>query len=122
MTTITNQEIESFRSQLAGYPEGIKALDIIQECDGHLGDAISLITLRETGQEPERGLSDWLEKSRKIVCQEEFRNDLAGGLIGVLVEPLTIGLAIPPGIATVIAVYAFKIGVKRFCEPSNSRS
>jgi hypothetical protein len=119
MTTITDQEIESFRSQLADYPEGIKALDIIQECDGHLEDAIALITLRETGQEPERGLSDWLEKSRKIVCQEEFRNDLAGGLIGVLVEPLTTGLAIPPGIATVVAVYVFKIGVKRFCEPPN---
>jgi len=119
MTTITEQEIESFRSRLADHPEGIGALDIIKECGGNLEDAIALITLRETGQEPERGLSDWLEKSRKVVCQEEFRNDLAGGLIGVLVEPLTIGLAIPPGIATVVTVYVFKIGIKRFCESPN---
>ncbi len=122
MTTITYQEIESFRSQLADYPERIKALDVIQECDGHLEDAITLITLRETGQEPDRGLNDWLGKGRKIVCQEEFRNDLAGGLIGVLVEPLATGLAIPPGIATVVAVYAFKIGVKKFCESPNPTS
>ena len=64
MTTITNQEIQSFRSQLTDYPEGIKALDIIQECDGHLEDAIALITLRETAQEPDRGL-DLLQKSHK---------------------------------------------------------
>ena len=119
-TTITGQEVESFRLQLADYPERVKALDVIQECDGHLEDAITLMTLRETGQEPDRSLDDWLENSREIICQEEFRNDLAAGLIGVLIEPLAISLAIPAGIATVVAVYAFKIGIKKFCEYPNS--
>ena len=122
MTTVTPQEIEQFREQLRDYPEAIAALDVIQECDGYLEDAVTLLIMRETGQEPDRGLNEWIQKSRKVICKEEFREELAVGLIAAALEPLATSAAIPPGIATAVGIYVYKIGVKKFCEPSDSES
>lgn len=116
MTTITPEEITQFRSELTDYPDAIAALDVIQQCEGHLEDAITLLMIGETGKEPERGLDELVEKCRKVICQQEFREDLAVGLIAAVVEPLATSAVIPPGIATAVAVYAFKIGVKKFCQ------
>ncbi|MDJ0511698.1 MAG: hypothetical protein QNJ64_20985 [Crocosphaera sp.] len=118
MIVISNKEIEALSSRLSTYPEAIKALNTIKECDGYLEDAMQLIAIRETRDDSERGFQDWLVRGRKILCQEEFRNDLAAGLIGVLIEPLVVSAAIPPGVATVVAIYAFKVGIKKFCESS----
>jgi hypothetical protein len=122
MTTVTQEEINQFREQLAGYPEAITSLDVIQECDGHLEDAITLLILRESGKEPDRGLDEWVQKCRKIICQEEFREELAVGLIAAALEPLATSAAIPPGIATAVGIYAFKIGLKKFCQTPDSES
>ena len=100
MTTITPEEIVQFRSQLEGYPEAIAALDVVQECDGYVDDALTLLVMRETGKEPDRGLNEWLQKSRKVVCQEEYKEALASGMIAPVIEPISMSLGIPPGIAT----------------------
>jgi len=122
MTTITPEEIVQFRSQLEGYPEAIAALDVVQECDGYVDDALTLLVMRETGKEPDRGLNEWLQKSRKVVCQEEYKEALASGMIAPVIEPISMSLGIPPGIATVIAILVFKLGVKKFCETASPAS
>jgi hypothetical protein len=76
MTTVTSEEISQFRSQLADIPQAIDALDAIEECEGYLEDAVPLLLMRETAQEADRSLNDWLEKCRKFICQQEVREAL----------------------------------------------
>lgn len=122
MVVLTIEEITQFRSQLAEYPEALTTLDVIQECEGHLEDAATLLMMRQMGKELDRGVNDILKKCRTVICQEEFRNDLAGGLLGIAVEPVAISVGIPPSVATVFVLYAYKVGIKKFCEPLQSDS
>jgi len=122
MTTVTPQEIEQFREQLRDYPEAIAALDVIQECDGYVEDAVTLLMMRETGQEPDRGVSEWLQKCRTAICQEDVKEALASGLIAPAIEPLAISTGFPPGTATAIGILAFKIGIKKLCDSPSSES
>jgi hypothetical protein len=77
MTTVTQEEINQFREQLAGYPEASAALDVIQKCDGYVEDAVTLLMMRETGKEPDRGVGEWLQKCRTAICQEDVKEALA---------------------------------------------
>jgi hypothetical protein len=116
MLTVTPEEISQFRSQLADSPEALKALNAIEECEGYLDDAIPLLVMRETAQEADRGLNDWLEKIRQFVCQEEVREFLESGLIAPVIEPLTVSTGIPLGTATALSILVFKLGAKKFCQ------
>lgn len=120
MITVTPEEISQFRSQLAGRPQALAALDAIEECEGYLDDAVPLLVMRETAQEADRSLNDWLEKSREFLCQEEVREFLQSGLIAPIVEPLAVSTGIPLGIATALSICVFKLGVKRFCKVPES--
>lgn len=116
-TKITPEELAKFRSELAGYPnpEAIAALDVIEECEGYLEDAVQLLLTRETGTEPDRSLGDLLTKCRKFICQEEVREALEAGILAPAIEPISIGAGIPPGTATAISICAFKLGMKKLC-------
>lgn len=120
MTTISLDELEEFRNQLSSYPEASKALDTVKECEGNLEDAITLLAMREMDEEPDRGFSEVVQRCRKVICQEEFRNDLVGGLLGIAIEPVSISVGVPPSVATVVVLYAYKTGMKKFCEPVDS--
>ncbi len=124
MTTVTQEEIQQFREQLRDYPEAITGLDIIEQRNGNIETAAKILAIR-AGYEPSRKinlLDEMSEKCRKVICQEEFREDLAAGVIVAVVEPLATSAGIPPGLATAIAIYAFKTGVKKFCQPTDSES
>lgn len=120
MITVTPEEISQFRSQLADIPQAIDALDTIEECEGYLDDAIPLLVMRETAQEADRSLNDWLEKCRQFICQEDVRDALESGLIAPVVEPLAISAGIPVGTATALSVLVFKLGAKKFCKVPES--
>ncbi len=121
-TTITQTEIEQLRDQLRDSPEAIATLDIIQECDGHLEDAVKVMIIKKTGKEPDQSLNEWVKKCRHVICKEEFREDLAVGLIAGMIEPLATTAVIPLGIAVAVAIYVFKTGIRTFCEPSEFES
>jgi hypothetical protein len=118
MTTVTTEEIAKFRSQLADYPEAIAALDMIEECEGNLEDAATVLAI-ELGQETDRA-DGWFEslakRCRPVVCQEEFKDDLLAGLVVGAMESLAVSMGIPPGLATPVAIYVVKKGVKNFCK------
>ena len=115
-TTVTSEEIAQFRAELADYPnpEVIAALNAIEECEGYLEDAVPLLLLK-AGREPDRSLSDILEKCRKFICQKEVRESLESGMIAPAIEPIAMGVGIPPGIATAVGICAFKLGIKKVC-------
>ncbi|WP_321206843.1 hypothetical protein [Tolypothrix tenuis] len=109
---------------MADNQDALDTLDLIEQRNGNLETAAKILAIR-AGYEPSRKsniLDDLLEKSRKIICQEEFREVLAAGIIPIVLEPLAISAAIPPGLASVVAIYAFKIGVKKFCQVPDSES
>jgi hypothetical protein len=120
MITITPEEISQFRSQLADSPEALEALDTIEECEGYLDDAVPLLVMRKTTQEADRGLNDWLEKSRQFVCQQEVREALESGFLTPAIQAIAIGTGIHIGIVTALTIYVFKLGVKRFCKVPES--
>jgi hypothetical protein len=125
MITVTPKEIAQYRFQLADYPEAIAAMDVIQECEGNLEDAAVVLAIQE-GQEPDRSARERLEglanRCRPIVCQENFKDDLLAGLVAGAVESLAVSMAIPPGLATPVVIYAVKIGVKNFCKDFEAES
>jgi hypothetical protein len=120
MITVTPEEMSQFRSQLANSPEALVALDTIEECEGYLDDAVALVVMRETAQEPDRGLNNWLEKTRQFICQEEVREALESGVLAPAIEAIALGTGIPLGIATALSISVFKLGAKRFCKVSES--
>ncbi|KAM3116306.1 hypothetical protein [Phormidesmis sp. 146-33] len=122
MTTITRDEVEQLQAQLESYPEAITALNVVLECNGHLEDAITLLTMREMDEDVERGLSEVVQQCRSVICKEEFRNDLVGGLLGIAIEPVSISVGVPPSVATVVLLYAYKTGMNKFCQSIDTKA
>ena len=120
---LTSEEIAQYRSELESYhnPSAIAALDVIEkECDRYPEDAILLLLRRETDTEEDRSMGDLLKKSRKFICQEEVREALESGVLAPAIEAISIGAAIPPGVATAISICAFKLGMKKICDVDES--
>ncbi|AFZ21249.1 hypothetical protein [Allocoleopsis franciscana] len=91
MTTVTPAEIEKFRSQLTEYPEAIAALDEIEMCEGDL-EAAAYVLAINAGEEVVRSDPKWLDrfaqKCRRVICQEEFKDELLPDLSRELVAAL----------------------------------
>ena len=71
MVIITSQQIAQFRSQLAEYPEALKALDAIEDCEGNIEDAAISLAI-QAGQEPnisENWLDGFAEKMPRCYLQ-----------------------------------------------------
>ncbi|WP_414619896.1 hypothetical protein [Calothrix sp. CCY 0018] len=120
MTTVTSQEIAQFRSKFANYPPALQALDLIEDCDGDLEDAAMTLAIK-AGQQPEIGNSEWLDslakKWRSLICQQEWRADLAEGSVDKLIEQIQKTPTFPTVLVTPVLLYVFKQGIPEFCEP-----
>ncbi|WP_293069744.1 MULTISPECIES: hypothetical protein [unclassified Moorena] len=118
MITVTREEIEQFRDQLANYPEALAALNEIEEEEGDLEYATEIIA-SEAGIERIDIQESWLQnlarRCRHIICQDEFRDDRLAGVTTALVASLAASGNLPLALATPVAIYIVKIGVKSFC-------
>lgn len=119
MVSLSPDEVERFRIELKSSPSALAALDVVEACDGHLEDAIALLSMRELNKEPDRGFSDVITRCQKFLCQEDLREELVGGLLGIVIERLANLAGIPPGVTTVVVLFAYKQGAKRFCESAD---
>jgi hypothetical protein len=103
MVIITSQQIAQFRSQLAEYPEALKALDAIEDCEGNIEDAAISLAI-QAGQEPnisENWLDGLAKRSRVAICKSD----------------LVAAKTCPEILVTSVIIYVFKTGVNEFCEP-----
>ena len=120
MTTVTSQEIAQFRSTFANYPPALQGLDLISDCDGDLEDAAMTLAIK-AGQQPEIANSEWLDslakKWRSLICQQEYRTDLAEGSVDKLMEQIQKNPTFPTVLVTPVLLYVFKQGIPEFCEP-----
>ncbi|WP_287267124.1 MULTISPECIES: hypothetical protein [unclassified Moorena] len=125
MITVTREEIEQFRYQLANYPEALAALNEIEEEEGDLEYATEIIA-SEAGIDRIDIKESWLQnlarRCRHIICQDEFKNDLLAGGITTLIPYLVQSVNLPVALATPVAIYIVKIGVKSFCNQEETRN
>ncbi len=91
MTTVTSQEIATFRSQLVDDQAAMEALELIEDCEGDLEDAAMTLAIK-AGQEPEQANSEWLgdlaKRWRAVICEQQFREDLQNGSIKEMIAHL----------------------------------
>lgn len=120
MTTVTQEEIEQFREQLRDYPNALLELDVINECEGNLEDAATVIALEAGVEQVQSDLLDKLsQRCRNVICQEDMKEELPV-LLAAITEFLAAGSGFPPGLATPLAIFVTKIGLKKFCYSSDS--
>ena len=124
MISIPLLEITQLIERLADYPEAMRSLQEIEDCDGDLNDAALSLALR-AGLEPTEN-DGWLEgfakRYRHIACLPEFRADLKAQRAVSLVQHLTQNSQCPNLLAVPVALYISKTGVDRFCQSfDNSR-
>ncbi|MBD3883873.1 hypothetical protein IFO70_19105 [Phormidium tenue FACHB-886] len=118
-TIVTLAEVAQYRSELADDPNALRALDMIEDCDGDLEDAAIALAL-QAGQEPDES-DRWLEglakRWRSFVCQAGIKDYLMTGAVANGVKLLAAETSIPPTLATPVILYALKTGVEDFCKP-----
>jgi hypothetical protein len=124
MYTVTPEELQQLRSQLANYPPAQKALTEIEDCEGDLEDATISLAIR-AGQQPQQDNADWLaslaKRCRAAICQEVVRENLQKGeLEKAAIALVNIGL-VPPILATPVIIYVLKQGLEPFCKPLEGR-
>lgn len=113
-TKVTSEEIAEYRTQFADNPEVLDALSLIEENEGDLEEAASLLAA-EAGLEIERQMPilDWLALHlRNIICDKTaIRGFQQAG-----VATLAFQGQIPIALAAVLLCYLTNIGVDKWCE------
>lgn len=117
-------EVTQLIERLADYPEALRSLQEIEDCDGDLNDAALSLALK-AGLEPTEN-DGWLEgfakRYRHISCLPEFRAALAEQNIISLVQHLTENSQCPNLLVVPVTLYISKTGVETFCDSfDNSR-
>lgn len=132
---VTSEQLGIYRSELAGNPDALAALDVIEkEYGGKLAAAAKAIAIRNDIEGvADYGLSDWfsemLQECRDFICQPKYQN-LRENYLPALIPPVTDfvagSLGCPQGVAGLIATpFAVYIkeggGLKKFCQSPNSQ-
>lgn len=118
---LTAEQIAKYRVELADNPDALAALNVIEECEGNLQDAIILMRMRETGTEPDKSLDldELAAQCRPLICSDLTKTSL---------DILTIltGLFGTYGVALAVLIYIFnkyrEKGLKDFCQEADSTS
>ncbi len=115
-TQLTSEQIAQYRVELADNTDALAALDVIEECEGNLQDAITLMRMRETGTEPDKSLDldELATKCRPFICSAKTKKvfKLIGIVAGCLQFPVT--LVVP-----VVLFVVEDIGLDAFCKETD---
>jgi hypothetical protein len=119
MMTLTSVEIVEYRAELAAMPDALRALEMIEDCEGDLEDAAIALALR-VGQEPgtsEQWLAGLAKRWRVLLCQPEFQEKMQQPSIAEAVSILAAERDFPAILATPVVIYLQKVGMAEFCKP-----
>lgn len=111
-TQLTADEIEQYREEFEDDTEALNALDIIDNCGGNLDEAFILISMEETGTEPDKGLNlDQLaQRCRPVICADLSRTT-------VDIASILTGLFGTVGVAVAVLLYILnKYGLENYCK------
>jgi hypothetical protein len=119
MIVLTSTEIERYRTELADNSAALRALEMIEDCEGDVEDAAIALALR-VGQEPDRS-EQWLDglakRWRVFLCQADVQAELTQGTIANAISLLSAETTLPAILATPVVLYVLKTGVEGFCAP-----
>ncbi len=119
MIILSSTEIAQYRSELAENNLAMRALDMIEDCEGDLEDAAIALAL-QAGQEPDHS-DQWLEsvakRYRVFLCQTGLRQAMQSGAVAQAISLLAEESSIPHILATPVVLYVAKTGVEDFCKP-----
>ena len=119
MSTILNsQEIAELRESFDEVPESLSTLDVIELCEGNIEQAISALAPQfgiNITRTDEKSIDKYIQGFSRIICDDDFMDDLMGGLLTAAVGGLAAAGQIPTAIATPIVLYVAKKGVKKWC-------
>jgi len=119
MITVTFEEIAQYRSELSASPEALRALDMIEDCEGDLEDAAIALAL-QARQEPdtsERWLEGLAKRWRAVLCQVDIKASLTTGSLQNVMQAIAQETDLPPVLAVPVIIYVLKTGVEDFCKP-----
>jgi hypothetical protein len=135
-TQLTFDEIKSNQQLLQDYQPAQEAFAILAKYNGRLDISFDELWAEKTGQiyDPSQPKSLWqstLKILREELCgnegfrsqfQEYTKNPSSAPLLTGLIVSLTTlsGLPIDPAISTVIVLYLLKVGLKIFCDYTQS--
>jgi len=115
---LSREEINYYREQSEDCEIALRALEIIEDCEGDLVDSATNIAL-SIGQSPDR--IDWLEgmakRCRVAICHQDLRQDLQDNYIEPAVKYLLERKICPPLLVTPVIIYALRQGIDGFLEP-----
>jgi hypothetical protein len=119
MMTLTSVEIVEYRAELAAIPDALRALDMIEDCEGDLEDAAIALAL-QSGQEPdtsEQWLAGLAKRWRVFLCRPDMQAKLQDNSIADAVRTLAAEPDFPSILAAPVVIHVRKMGVPEFCEP-----
>ncbi len=115
---LSAKEIEEFRVALKESPEALETLDLVSAMDGNLEGAMGLLAPQydiEFTRADNESIETIAKRFSKIICDEDFIDDVMSGLLTAAVGALAAAGQIPQAIATPIVLYLAKKGVKKWC-------
>ncbi len=120
-TQVTPEEIKKYYDELSNSPKALADLKVIERCGGDL-ERSARILARRAGVEEVKSGSNWnfgLQKAREIVCDDNFKDGLAPGVVGGIIGAITAtGSPVSAAVATPLAIYITQVGLDKFCESS----
>ncbi|MEM8604193.1 MAG: hypothetical protein AAGF24_10205 [Cyanobacteria bacterium P01_H01_bin.121] len=121
MLQVGLDDIQQWRSQLADYPDVMRSLDAIADCEGDVEDAtVNLAIFADLEPDnSDRWLASLAKRYRPIVCDSEFRASLKDGDVVYLVRHLFEISDCPPVLVLPIAVQVMHEGLDNFCQGFN---
>jgi hypothetical protein len=116
---LTPPEIELFRTELAGDPDALNTLTVIEDCDGDLEDAAISLAIR-SGQQPdtnERWIDGLAKRWRHVLCEADLKEALEDGFSQATIQTIVTQTELPIYLAIPVAIYVIKTGLANFCQP-----
>ena len=117
MLTLTTEQAEQLRKGLIEYPEVLRALEEIDDCDGDVEDAAVSLAIA-AGLEPDNS-DGWLEsftkRFRPTICELLTQSSASDIGLNSLIHHIAGNTSCPPLMVLPVAIAAHRQGLDSFC-------
>ncbi len=118
MLTLSAEQAAPLRSELADYPEVLRALTEIEDCDGDVEDAALSLAIA-AGLEPDnsdRWIVSYAKRFRPAICQLAAQSSVAEVDLSSLIRHVAGNTTCAPLLVLPVAIAAQENGLDSFCE------